>query len=167
MPKYLQQPPPEFGDGQHHGFPANPYNPHCWVTGEPEIGEDTWIGAFTLIDGQGGLTIGRGVNVSCGAAILTHSTVKRCVTERAWNQVDRKPTVVEDYVFIGENATILMGSRIGHHSVIGAGAVVLEDTEIPPYSLVVGVPGRVVKSLENDIESWKQEWQQKSALTSP
>ena len=40
-----------------------------------------------------------------------------------------------------------MGSRVGHHSVIGAGAVVLEDTVIPPYSLVVGVPARIVRDL--------------------
>lgn len=160
MPRYSPQPPVD-------GIPANPYNPHCWITGEPEIGEGTWIGAFTLIDGQGGLTIGKGVNVSTGAAILTHNTVKRCVTERAYNQVDRKPTVVEDYVFVGENATILMGSRIGHHSVIGAGAVVLEDSVIPPYSLVVGVPGRVIKSIEHDIEDWKREWTEQAATTSP
>ncbi len=148
--KYLPQPPID-------GLPENPYNPHCWITGEPYIGEDTWIGAFTLIDGQGGLTIGRGVNVSCGAAILTHSTVKRCVTERAYNHVERKSTVVEDYVFVGENATILMGCTIGHHSVIGAGAVVLEDTEIPPYSMVVGVPAKVVKNIKDDVNAWGQE----------
>ena len=151
MPRYIPQPPV-------NGFPANPYNDHCWITGEPEIGEGTWIGAFTLIDGQGGLTIGKGVNVSTGASILTHNTVKRCVTERAYNQVDRSPTVVEDFVFVGENATILMGSTIGHHSVIGAGAVVLENTVIPPYSLVVGVPGKVVRSIENDIDTWKTEF---------
>jgi acetyltransferase-like isoleucine patch superfamily enzyme len=145
MPRYLPQPPASFSQDEHHGLPTNPYNPHCWITGEPDIGEGTWIGAFTLIDGQGGLTIGKGVNVSTGAAILTHNTVKRCVTEGRYTQVDRKPTIIEDFVFIGENATILMGSRIGHHSVIGAGAVVREDTEIPPYSLVVGVPGRVVR----------------------
>lgn len=156
MPRYLPQPPVD-------GIPANPYNPHCWITGEPEIGEGTWIGAFTLIDGQGGLTIGKGVNVSTGAAILTHNTVKRCVTERAYNQVDRKPTEIGDYVFIGENATILMGCKIGHHSVIGAGAVVLENTEVPPYSLVVGVPGRIVKSIETEIEQWKQEGKESHA----
>lgn len=140
-----------------NGFPKNPYNDHCWITGEPDIGDDTWIGAFTLIDGQGGLTIGKGVNVSCGAAILTHSTMKRCVTERQFNTVERKPTLVEDYVFIGENATILMGCTIGHHSVIGAGAVVLEDTVIPPYSMVVGVPAKVVKAIKSDIEQWKNQ----------
>jgi len=148
MPKFVPQ-------NMVNGFPENPYNSHCWITGEPDIGEGTWIGAFTLIDGQGGLTIGKGVNVSCGAAILTHSTVKRCVTERAYSLVDKQPTVVEDYVFVGENATILMGSTIGHHSVIGAGAVVLENTVIPPYSLVVGVPGKVVRNLEADIDQWK------------
>ncbi len=149
MPRYIPQEPVD-------GIPANPWNPHCWITGDPEIGEGTWIGAFTLIDGQGGLIIGKGVNVSTGAAILTHSTVKRCVTERAYDMVDRKPTVIEDYVFIGENATVLMGCKIGHHSVIGAGTVVLEETEVPPYSLVVGVPGRIVRSIREDIETWKQ-----------
>jgi acetyltransferase-like isoleucine patch superfamily enzyme len=84
-----------------HGIPANRYNAHCWITGTPTIGEGTWIGAFTLIDGQGGLTIGRGCDVSSGAQILTHSTVRRCLTERRYNRVERVPTVIEDYVFIG------------------------------------------------------------------
>lgn len=159
MPKYVPQPTPELLAGYSHGIQANPWNPHAWVRGEPEVGEDTWIGAFTLIDGSGGLTIGKGVNVSCGAAILTHNTVKRCLTGRAYPNIDFAPTEIGDYVFIGENATVLMGCRIGHHSVIGAGAVVLENTIIPPYSLVVGVPGRVVRSLENDIGQWAAEGQ--------
>jgi acetyltransferase-like isoleucine patch superfamily enzyme len=139
------------------GIPENRFNPHCWITGEPEIGEDVWIGAFTLIDGLGGLKIGNCVNVSCGASILTHNTVKRTLTGRRYNHIDRKPTVIENNVFIGQNAVILMGCRIGHHSVIGAGAVVLEDTVIPPFSLVVGVPGLVVRNIENEIEEWAQE----------
>jgi acetyltransferase-like isoleucine patch superfamily enzyme len=139
---------------EHHGFPPNPYNPHCWITGKPEIGEGTWIGAFTLVDGLGGLKIGRQCDISSGAQILTHSTARRCVTERRYGQIDYRPTVIEDHVFVGTSAVVLMGCRIGHHSVIGAGAVVLEDTEIPPYSLVAGVPARVVRSLEAEIEAW-------------
>lgn len=135
-------------------LPPNPYNPHCWITGTPEIGEDTWIGAFTLIDGLGGLKIGRGCNVSSGAQILSHSTVRRCVTERRHAEIDRKPTEIGDHVFIGANAVIQMGARVGHHSVIGAGAVVLEDAEIPPYSLVVGVPARIVRDLRSEIADW-------------
>ena len=141
-------------DRDWHGIPANRFNVHCWITGSPAIGERTWIGAFTLIDGQGGLTIGRGCDISSGAQILTHSTVRRCLTERKYPKVDRQPTVVEDHVFIGANAVILMGCTIGHHSVIGAGAVVLENTVIPPYSLVAGVPARVIRDLRLEIDGW-------------
>lgn len=137
-------------------LPPNPYNPFCWVAGQPEIGEGTWIGAFTLIDGIGGLKIGKGCNVSSGAQILSHSTVRRCVTERRHPHVDKKPTELGDYVFVGANAVVQMGAKVGHHSVIGAGAVVLEDAEIPPYSLVVGVPARVVRDLRTEIETWSQ-----------
>lgn len=137
-----------------HGIPANRFNPHAWIVGEPEIGEGTWIGAFTLIDGQGGLKIGKGCDISCGASILTHSTARRCVTQRRYPRIDCRPTLIEDYVFIGENATVLMGARIGHHSIVGAGAVVTQDTVIPPYSLVMGIPARVVRSIEKDVEEW-------------
>jgi acetyltransferase-like isoleucine patch superfamily enzyme len=134
-------------------FPANPYNEACWVVGNPKIGAGTWIGAFTLVDGQGGLTIGRGCNISCGAQILTHSTVRRCISERSYDKVDRAETTIEDFVFIGSNAVVLMGSHIGHHSVIAAGAVVLEHSVIAPYSLWAGVPARFVRSLEEDVQS--------------
>ncbi len=127
------------------------YNAHCWITGNPRIGEKVWIGAFTLIDGQGGLKIGRGTDISSGVHIITHSTVWRCVTERRFPTNEQAPVEIGDYCFIGENATILRGAKIGHHSIIGAGAVVTEFATIPPYSLVVGVPGRVVRSIQDEI----------------
>ncbi|MFN0195654.1 MAG: acyltransferase [Planctomycetaceae bacterium] len=135
-----------------HGIPANSYNPHCWITGTPEIGAGTWIGAFTLIDGQGGLTIGKGCDISSGAQLLTHTTVKRCLSERKYDKVDRQPTVIEDHVFIGTNAVVLMGCRIGHHSVIAAGAVVLEGTVVPPYTLMAGVPAQPMGDLRDTVD---------------
>jgi len=139
-----------------HGIPPNPYNPHAWIIGKPKIGKGTWIGAFCVIDGQGGLEIGKGCNISCGAHVLTHSTVRRCVSEGRYSQVDRASVKIGDYVFIGENATVLKGVEIGHHSVIGAGTVVKESAKIPPYSLVVGVPGKVVRNLEDEVTSLKK-----------
>ena len=141
---------------QDHGIPSNPYNPHAWIIGKPKIGKGTWVGAFCLIDGQGGLKIGKGCDISCGAHILTHSTVRRCVSERRYHQVDRAPTKIGNYVFIGENATVLKGTQIGHHSVIGAGTVVKENEIIPPYSLVVGVPGRIARNLKEEVEALKR-----------
>ncbi|OLB95495.1 MAG: hypothetical protein AUH30_15330 [Candidatus Rokubacteria bacterium 13_1_40CM_68_15] len=134
-----------------HGLPSNPYNAHAWLIGEPAIGEGTWIGAFTLIDGRGGLRIGRGCDISSGAHILTHSSARRCVSERRYTRVDEKPTVIEDHVFVGEHATVLMGCRVGHHSIVAAASVLLEDTVIPPYSLVAGVPARVIRSIREDV----------------
>lgn len=142
-------------DANAHGIPSNRYNPHAWIIGNPMIGEGTWIGAFTLVDGRGGLSIGLGCDISSGAHLLTHSSAWRCVTERGYNRVDQWPTVIEDFVFVGENATVLMGVRIGHHSIVAAGSVVLEGTIIPPYSLVAGVPARIVRSIKQDIDSFK------------
>jgi acetyltransferase-like isoleucine patch superfamily enzyme len=145
-------------------LPPNPYHELAWIAGQPEIGEDCWIGAFTLIDGLGGLKIGRGCNISSGAQVLSHSTARRCVTERAYPGVDKRPTELGDWVFVGANAVILMGCRIGHHSIIGAGAVVAEDTVVPPYSLVVGVPARVARSIEAEIGQWRDAGARAAAL---
>jgi acetyltransferase-like isoleucine patch superfamily enzyme len=131
-----------------HGVPPNRYNPHAWITGEPIIGEGCWIGAFTVIDGSGGLTIGRGVDVSCGAQIYTHSTARRCVSGREYSATDRRPTTIGDHVFIGANAVVLMGVTVGDHVVIGAGAVVTSDVE--PFAIVAGVPARRIGTVQLD-----------------
>lgn len=128
------QGPPEW-----HHLPANPYNPHAWILGEPTIGSGCWIGAFTVIDGSGGLQIGTGCHISAGAQIYTHSTVGLVLAEGEV-PVDRAPTVIGDHVHIGAGAVILMGCVIGHHSVIAAGAVLPQHTEVPDWSVARGVP---------------------------
>ena len=137
-----------------HGIPQNKYNPHAWIINDPEIGEGTWIGAFTVIDGLGGLKIGKFCNISCGVHIVTHSTVKRCISEGRFAEIEKSGTIIEDYVFIGEHSTVLMGSNIGHHTVVAAGTVIKENTIIPPYSLVGGVPGRIIRNIKNEVDEW-------------
>jgi acetyltransferase-like isoleucine patch superfamily enzyme len=110
--------------------------------GEPKIGSGSWIGAFTLIDGSGGLEIGVGCDISAGAQIYSHSTVVRVLSERA-APIERAPTVIGNHVHVGAGAVILMGCVIGDHSVVAAGAVLTQFTEVPPWSVVMGVPGRV------------------------
>lgn len=141
-----------------HGFPENVYNKHAWIAGNPEIGERVWIGAFCLIDAlYAPLKIGKGTNVSSGAEILTHSTVRRCISEKRHGEVDSAPTEIGEFCFIGTNATVLMGAKIGHHSVIGAGAVVGEGMKIPPYSLVVGVPAKIIGSSKKFLRGIEKE----------
>jgi len=58
---------------------------------------------------------------------------------------------ISDNVLIGMGAIVLSGAEIGEGCIIGAGAVVKEREKIPPFSLVVGVPGKVVKTLPEEI----------------
>jgi acetyltransferase-like isoleucine patch superfamily enzyme len=133
------------------GLPANPYHPLAWIVGAPEIGAGTWIGAFTLIDGSGGLVIGAGCDVSSGAQIYTHSSARRCVSGRRFPDVERRPTRIGDRVFIGANAVVNMGVTIGDEVVVAAGAVVTRD--VPARTVVAGVPARPVAdvSIDDDV----------------
>src|SRR3954467_10652265 len=129
-------------------LPANPYNPHAWISGEPQIGAGTWIGAFTVIDGSGGLTIGAGCDISSGAQIYTHSSVRRCVSGRDFPTVERAPVRIGNHVFIGAGAIVNMGVRIGDPSVVAAGAGVTKDVQ--PYPVVGGVPARPIATVHVD-----------------
>ena len=61
-------------------------------------------------------------------------------------------STLEDHVLVGMGAIVLSRCHIGRGSIIGAGALVLESTEIPPYSLVVGSPAKVIRTDEKMIE---------------
>lgn len=119
---------------------AHPYHPSAVLIGSPDIGEGTWVGPFCLLDGSGGLTIGAGCDISAGAHIYSHTTVRRCVTGRGYPETDRAATSIGDRTHVGANAVVLMGVHIGSHCVVGAGAVVTHD--VPDGTCVVGVPAR-------------------------
>ncbi|VVB68327.1 2,3,4,5-tetrahydropyridine-2,6-dicarboxylate N-acetyltransferase [Candidatus Norongarragalina meridionalis] len=114
---------------------------HVLVYGKPKVGKNVWIGPFTLIDATGGLEIGDGCDISVGVKILTHSTHLRCVSERKQDTV-RKAVKIGKFTFIGTNAVILPGVKVGDHCIIGAGAVVTKD--VPPRSVATGVPAKIV-----------------------
>ncbi len=69
---------------------------------------------------------------------------------------------IEDECLIGMRATILDGAVIGHHSIIGAEALVTQATIIPRGSFVLGVPGKVTRALEpqeqTDIQNWVEKY---------
>lgn len=79
---------------------------------------------------------------------------------------------VEDYCLIGMGSTVLDGSVIGKGSIVAAGTVVTKGTIVPPNSLVIGIPGKVVKTLPlehlNDIEAqalkYKTLWAERYAI---
>lgn len=66
---------------------------------------------------------------------------------KGFNGEDDSPTI-EDDVTIGPNSCIIGNIKIGKGSIVGAGAVVVKD--VPPYSVVVGNPAKVIKTLSNE-----------------
>lgn len=109
------------------------------VNGEVDIGENTWIGPFCSLDGSAGIRIGRACSISAGTQILTHDTVRWCLSGGV-EPYDYAPVSIGDRCFIGTHAVILKGVTIGNACVVGAGAVVTAD--VPSNTIVAGVPAR-------------------------
>lgn len=110
-----------------------------FVCGNVELGENVFVGQFCQLDGSGGLVIGEGTTVATGAKILTHDSVAGTLSGGVL-PVEHAPVVIGDRCFIGANAVILKGCRVGSHAVVGAGAVVTGD--VPAYAVVAGSPAR-------------------------
>jgi acetyltransferase-like isoleucine patch superfamily enzyme len=107
-----------------------------------------FIGTHVNIDNKypSLVSIGKEVTIASGARLTAHMDPPRSIREK-FMQARALPIVVGDNVFIGANATILMGVTIHNWSIVGAGAVVTKD--VPEYAIVVGNPARVVGDLRN------------------
>ena len=96
---------------------------NSYVYGDVRVGEKTWIGPFTLLDGSGGLSIGSYCSISAGVHIYTHDTVNWALSgggaEYQYGSVS-----IGNCCYIGPQAIIAKGVAIGDHCVIGAGAFV-------------------------------------------
>lgn len=112
-----------------------------YVYGDVQVGENTWIGPFTLLDGSGGLRIGSGCDISAGVQIYTHDTVRR-VLSAGQTPISHGPVSIGDRCHIGAQSVIAQGVTIGDHAVIGACSFVNRD--IPPYTVAVGAPCRPI-----------------------
>lgn len=114
------------------------------AVGDVIIGDHTRVGLHNTIIGP--VDIGSHVNLAQGITVtaLNHnfSDANKRIDEQG---VSTSPVTIEDDVWIGANAVILPGVTIGEHCVVAAGAVVTKD--VPPHSLVAGVPAKVIKKI--------------------
>ena len=110
------------------------------VLGRVEVGEGTWIGPFTILDGSGGLTIGDHCSISAGVQIYSHDTV-RWATSGGEADPERAPTAIGSRCYIGPNTIVAKGVTIGDGCVVGANSLVLDD--IPAGSRAFGTPCKV------------------------
>jgi len=113
--------------------------------GKIVIGKNCSLNSFVHISGNGGVYIGDNVLLATQVVIISaNHNFDRVDIPICKQGETRKKIIIEDDCWIGAGAKILAGVTIGKGSVIGAGCVVTRD--VPQYSVVVGVPGRVVKS---------------------
>ena len=108
------------------------------------IGRRSSINHYVVINGQGGVQIGDAVMIAAFVSMFAANHVFEDPSLPMLEQgISTKGGIrIEDDVWIGTHAVILDGVTIGAGSVIGAGAVVTKD--VPPFSIVTGVPGKVV-----------------------
>jgi acetyltransferase-like isoleucine patch superfamily enzyme len=113
-----------------------------------EIGSDVFIGAGARFSSEKTITIGNKVLIGPGVTVMggDHNTGvvgSYMFDVRAKRPEDDMDVVIDDDVWIGACAVILKGTRIHRGAVVAAGAVVTRD--VPAYSIVAGVPARVVR----------------------
>jgi carbonic anhydrase/acetyltransferase-like protein (isoleucine patch superfamily) len=107
-----------------------------------------WFGAVIRGDNEP-ITIGAGSNVQDNSVLHSDPGQPLTIGENVivGHQVMLHGCTIGNGVLVGIGATILNGAQIGDGSIIGAHALITENKIIPPNSLVVGAPGRVIKTL--------------------
>jgi acetyltransferase-like isoleucine patch superfamily enzyme len=130
-----------------HGAVLHVYNfrdlPHAFI----RIGSDCLIGELNVLRGQGGITIGDRVYTAPLVQILAvnhvYSDPSRPMIEQG---ITAEGIHIEDDVWLGAGSIITDGVTVGKGAVVAAGAVVTQD--VPPQTVVGGVPARVLKKIE-------------------
>lgn len=139
-----------------------------------EIGKLTTIESFcTVNNGSGDVILGDRVRVGIGSVIIgpvtmgSGSGLGQHVFVAGFNHgfsdgtknssvqpLTIRPVIIEEDAHIGANSVVVAGVRIGKRSQIGAGSVVTKD--VPPFSVVVGNPAKVVKQFNHDNGEWEK-----------
>ena len=111
------------------------------------IGEGTYFNSnLTLVDDYQ-IEIGKGVLITPNVTITTTNHPVH-YKARLHGEMYCKKVVIEDYAWIGSQVVILPGVTIGKGAIIGAGSVVTKD--IPPMTIAVGVPCKVIRQITDD-----------------
>ncbi len=130
------------------------------VVGDVRLSADVgiWFGV-TIRGDDSSITIGEGCNVQDNSCIHVDVdaplVMGRGVT--IGHGVIMHGVEIGDYALIGMGAIVLGGARIGEYSILGAGCLIKENAVIPPRSLVVGLPGKIVRQVTEE-EMAHQRW---------
>ena len=117
------------------------------------VGKRVFINSGCRFQDQGGVTIGDDVLIGHNTVL---ATLNHDYSPALRSSLHPAPIVIENRVWIGSNATILPGVTIGEGAIVAAGAVVSRD--VPPNTIVGGVPAKVIRSLTEEELTRKDPW---------
>jgi acetyltransferase-like isoleucine patch superfamily enzyme len=114
--------------------------------GHLRIGEQCHVGKDVFLDLREAIEIEDRVTISMRVTILTHLDVGHSPLGAGSFAAQQAPVRIRRGAYLGAGCTLLLGVTVGECAVVAAGAVVTRD--VPPYSVVAGVPARVIKRLD-------------------
>lgn len=117
----------------------------CYIYGKPTINKNTWIGPYTILDGSGGLKIGKNCSISSGVHIYTHHTVFRRI-EKKHRKIYKSSVSIGSNCYIGPQSIISSGTKIGSNSIIASNSFV--SGKFPSRSFIAGNPGEIKGKVE-------------------
>lgn len=128
--------------GEFLGFGKNVtvYNSSS-VRGDVKVGDNTWIGPFTVLEGSSGLEIGSNCSIAWGVQIYCHNTVNWALTGGK-APYESGPIKIGDCCFIGVQSVILKDVTIGNHCLVQANSLVTKS--FPDYSIIAGSPAEKI-----------------------
>lgn len=135
-------------------------HPNATVVGNVVIGRDVYVGPSAVIRGDwGGIEIADGCNVQEGCVVHMFPGVVVRLEQDA--HIGHGAIVhgahIGRNVLVGMNAVVMDRAEVGDESVIGALCFVPSEMQIPPRSLVVGNPAKIVKQVSDEMLAWKSD----------
>jgi len=123
-------------------IPSNELHPLVFISGNVSIGEGSYIGAFSEVNGnKSKVYIGKDCDIASFVSINCADSHK--LTLGLLDKIERKEIIIDNNVFIGSHSFIGGYVNVGHHSVIAAGTILIDKGIVPPYSLIYGNPAQV------------------------
>jgi maltose O-acetyltransferase len=114
-----------------------------------ELSDEVGISNNVMLDGRGGIKIGKYSIIGFQSVILTSTHISSNIDIPIRKQgMYKKPVLIGEDVWIGAKALIMPGVTIGKKAIVGAGAIVTKD--VPQYAVVGGVPAKIIKYRNSD-----------------
>ena len=124
--------------------------PNAYLIGDVELGDEANVWFGTVIRGDTNrVVLGRGVNIQDNCTLHTNRAHPLIVGDEVafGHNVIAHGCTIEPHVLLAIGSVVLAGAVIGTGSIVGARALVPEGMVVPPRSLVLGVPGKVVRAV--------------------